>query len=278
VTAALNPGDIGLTEETTSSLSAEHTARISATIDSTATFAAGETLPLLWHWAHFTPITPTADLGPDGHSRLPSGPAKRYPRRMWASGAVEAPGQLIVGEPATRTSKIVDSKESEGRSGALLIIRVEHRYRQFDTDQIIEEQSLVYRTPGPAVPLPAGDHQLAAEPGQWQERYTLDTATLFRFSAITFNSHRIHYDHPYATTVEGYPALVVHGPLAALLVGESIRRRSGRELSRFEFRAGAPLFVDLPFTIVGTDNHAWDAQVIRNDGVEAMKVAATLNG
>jgi itaconyl-CoA hydratase/mesaconyl-C4 CoA hydratase len=195
---------------------------------------------------------------------------------MWASGAVEAPGQLIVGQPATRTSKIIESRRSEGRSGALLIVRLQHRYRQFDADQIAEEQTLVYRTPGPPMALPIGDHQPEVRSDQWQERHTPNTATLFRFSAITFNSHRIHYDHPYVTGVEAYPALVVHGPLIALLVGESMRRRFGRDLSRFEFRANAPLFVDLPFTIVGTGDSVLEAKVIRNDGIEAMTVIAML--
>jgi hydroxyacyl-ACP dehydratase HTD2-like protein with hotdog domain len=276
VTVTLSLGDVGLAEETASELSAEHTARIGATIDATAIPADGEGLPLLWHWAHFTPTTATADLRADGHPRLPDGLMAQYPRRMWASGTVEAPGQLIVGQPATRTSQIIESRKSEGRSGALLIVQLQHRYRQFDADQIVEEQTLVYRTPGPPVALPVGDHQPEVGPDRWQERHTPDTATLFRFSAITFNSHRIHYDHPYVTGVEGYPALVVHGPLTAVLVGESMRRHFGRELSRFEFRANAPLFVDLPFTIVGTAGPVLNAQVIRNDGIEAMTVAATL--
>jgi hydroxyacyl-ACP dehydratase HTD2-like protein with hotdog domain len=277
VTVALSLDDLGLTEETASGLTAEHTARIGATIDATAIPGDGEGLPLLWHWAHFTPTTATSDLGPDGHPRLPEGPVKQFPRRMWASGTVEAPGQLIVGEPATRTSQIIETRESEGRSGALLIVRVQHRYRQFDDDQVVEEQTLVYRPPGPPVALPVGDHQPEVGPDRWQERHTPNSATLFRFSAITFNSHRIHYDHPYVTGVEGYPALVVHGPLTAVLVGESIRRRFGRELSRFEFRANAPLFVDLPFTIVATAGPVLEAKVIRNDGIEALTVAATLN-
>jgi hydroxyacyl-ACP dehydratase HTD2-like protein with hotdog domain len=276
VTISLSLGDIGLTEETASELSVEHTARIGATIDATVIPADGEGLPLLWHWAHFTPTTATGDLGADGHPRLPDGPVARYPRRMWASGTVEAPGQLIVGQPATRTSQIIESRKSEGRSGALLIVRLQHRYRQFDAVQIAEEQVLVYRTPSPPVELPIGDHQPEVRPDQWQERHTPNTATLFRFSAITFNSHRIHYDQSYVTGVEAYPALVVHGPLIAVLVGESLRRHFGQELSRFEFRANAPLFVDLPFTIVGTAGPVLEAKVIRNDGTETMTVAAML--
>ena len=276
MTVALSLGNLGLSEESTSELSAEQTVRIGATVDATTVPGAGEGLPLLWHWAHFTPTAATSDLGADGHPRLPDGPLAQYPRRMWASGTVEALGQLVVGEPATRRSQVVEARESDGRSGALMIVRVQHRYSQFDADQIVEEQTLVYRTPGPPVPMPAGDHQPEVGPDRWQERHTPNTATLFRFSAVTFNSHRIHYDRPYATGIEGYPALVVHGPLSAVLVGESFRRRFGRELSRFEFRANAPLFVDLPFTIVANSGPPLEAEVFRNDGVQAMAVAATL--
>ena len=276
MTIALSLGDIGLTPTTTSALSPEHTARLGATLDATATPVEGEDLPLLWHWAHFTPMTQSSGLAPDGHPGLPAGPADHYPRRMWASGAIEATGKLILGEPATRKSEILQCKQSEGRSGDLLIVRLQHRYRQFDIDQIVEEQTLVYRTPGPPIPLPPGDHHPELGPGQWHERRTLNTVTLFRFSAVTFNAHRIHYDQPYARAEEGYPALVVHGPLTALLVGESLRQHSGNELTQFEFRANAPLFVDLPFTIVGTNGATVGAQVIRNDGAEAMVVSAAL--
>jgi 3-methylfumaryl-CoA hydratase len=276
VSSTVSLHDIGLTEETGSELSPEHAVQIGATVNATSTPGAGDALPLLWHWAYFTPTAPTSELGTDGHPVLPDGPLSKFPRRMWASGSVEADGDLVVGTPATRTSRILDHKESEGRSGALFIVRVEHRYRQFDVDRIVEQQTLVYREAGPPIPLPVGNHRPEVEGDQWQEDHLPDTATLFRFSSITFNSHRIHYDEPYATSVEGYPALVVHGPLTALLVGESIRRRLGRALARFEFRANAPLFVNCPFSIIGTPGTDVSAHVVRNDGTEAMKVTATL--
>jgi 3-methylfumaryl-CoA hydratase len=277
VTPDLTLDQLGLATQTTSELSAEHADRVGATIDSSARLQDGDALPLLWHWAYFTPTAPTSDLGADGHPRLPLGPVSKYPRRMWASGVVEANGKLVVGEPATRTSRIVSSRESVGRSGALLIVQLEHRYRQGHDDLIVEEQTLVYRDAGPPLPLPVGEHRPSVEGGQWSEHHTVGSATLFRFSAVTFNSHRIHYDQPYATTVEGYPALVVHGPLTALLVGESIRRECGRDLARFEFRATAPLFADVGFTIVGTPGTPVTAAVVRNDGTEAMQVSADLS-
>jgi hydroxyacyl-ACP dehydratase HTD2-like protein with hotdog domain len=195
---------------------------------------------------------------------------------MWASGTVEAPGYLVVGVAAVRSTRLLDSKKVQGRSGELCLVQLEHRYQQFGEEQLVEEQTLVYRKAGAAIPLPVGDLRPEVSRAQWREDHTLDSPTLFRFSAVTFNSHRIHYDQPYATSIEGYPALVVHGPLTALLVAEAIRTKAGRPLDRFEFRASAPLFVDLPFAIVGTSGEAPEAHVVRNDGLEAMHVMARL--
>lgn len=273
--------DLGLTEVTESSMSVEHSTRIAAAIDDPHTFGQGEALPLLWHWAHFTPLTPTTELGTDGHPVIPEGPIRRFARRMWASGsvAVREGGTLVAGQPAVRRSSVVGTKESEGRSGSLLIVTLEHRYLQFGADQIVEEQTLVYRMPGPGLPLPEGDWQGSAEEGQWTERLVPGPVTLFRFSAITFNSHRIHYDRTYATLEEGYPALVVHGPYTALMISQSIRHHFGRELRSFDFRASAPLFVDQPLTIVGTSSgERPSVQVIRNDGAEAVVASAELGG
>jgi 3-methylfumaryl-CoA hydratase len=270
-----------LSEETTSSMSVEHSTRMAAAIDDPHPFSDGETLPLLWHWGHFTPRTPTSELGNDGHPILPDGPIRRFARRMWASGSVTASdgGVLVVGEQAVRRTTVIGSKESEGRSGPLHIVTLEHRYRQLGEDRIVEEQVLVYRMPGPNMPLPEGDWHGQVEAGQWTERLLPSAVTLFRFSAITFNSHRIHYDKPYATLEEGYPDLVVHGPYTALMIAQSIRRHFGRELRSFDFRASAPLFVDPPLTIIGTaDGDRPSVQVIRNDGAEAVVASAELGG
>ncbi len=281
MTVDLTLADLGLVGSTSSELSVEHAHRLAATIDSPVRLATGDPLPLLWHWAFFTPDAPTADLGDDGHPRLPPGPLSAYPRRMWASGTVAAAGPLAVGVPATRATSIVRVKESTGRSGALAIVTLEHRYGQGGADRLVEEQTLVYREAGPAVPMPVGDHRPTVAGDQWSDRHRPDSRLLFRFSSVTFNTHRIHYDQPYATSVEGYPALVVHGPLTALLVGESIRQATGREVTRFEFRATAPLFAGSEFTIVGTPGGPGEpvaATVVRNDGTEAMQVSADLAG
>lgn len=281
MSTSLRLDDVGFTETATAPISVEHTELVARALDRPGSFPAGSTLPLLWHWTHFTPRTATADLGDDGHPPLPAAVRQRYPRRMWASGRVEAPGRLLVGEPAERRSRITDLKESDGRSGPLLIVTVEHVYRQFGADQVLESQTLVYKTQGPALDLPVGDHRPEVgpdqRPGQWAERRTRNRAELFRFSAITFNSHRIHYDADYARSVEGYPALVVHGPLTAITMATAIADHAGRDVDRFEFRGKAPLFVDVPFTIVGApDGDQVTAQAIRNDAAVSMEVTARL--
>jgi 3-methylfumaryl-CoA hydratase len=274
VRVSISLSDLGLEKTAVASISAEHTERLSSTLNFDWAPKRGESLPLLWHWGHFTPTVPTDSLGRDGHPRPASRFLEQYPRRMWASGRVEQRGQLVIGEPATRTTRLLEAKESEGKSGLLLIVHLEHVYLQFGREQVREEQTLVYRDQGGATALPVGDYQATTDSTQWSTRVVPDPTLLFRFSAVTFNSHRIHYDAPYALEVEGYPALVVHGPLAAILTKEAVQTRLG-PISRFEFRANAPLFVGFPFTIIG-NNLSRSATVVRNDGVEAMVV--TVNG
>jgi 3-methylfumaryl-CoA hydratase len=269
--------DLGFAESTTSPLTAEQTTVIAAALDAPEVPVAGERLPMLWHWAHFTPRARTSDLGPDGHPPTPTHVREVYPRRMWASGSLDAPGRLVVGEPAERRSRIAKVKQSEGGTGPLMIVTVEHSYHQRGEVPMVEQQTLIYRTQGEPVPMPRGDHLPDAEPGGWVERRSPTTVQLFRFSAITFNSHRIHYDDSYAREVEGYPALVVHGPLTAMSVASSIEQHTGRALRSFQFRAVAPLFVGLTSTIVGsTDGDAVTATVVRNDGATSMEASATL--
>jgi len=269
--------DLGFDEVASSPITADQTAIIAAALDAPVVPAAGDDLPLLWHWAHFTPRTPTAAIGPDGHPPTPADLHDRYPRRMWASGSVEASGRLVVGEPAVRRSAIVERKESEGRSGPLMIVTVEHTYTQGASTPLVERQTLVYRTPGPPVSAPVGDEVPVAPAGGWVEQRRPTPVELFRFSAITFNSHRIHYDERYARDEEGYPGLVVHGPLTAITVATSMERTTGRRLSSFSFRAVAPLFVGLSSHVVGSvEGDEVSATVVRNDGATAMEAGATL--
>ncbi len=287
-TAELSVEDLGLVPVTTSSLGAEHVQHVAATLamaDATAPPEVpgdGAPLPLLWQWHFFTPTTVSADLGPDGHPRLPAdAPTARFPRRMWAGGRVTQLTPLVVGVEAERRSTVLRTKETSGRSGDLLVVTLEHRYRQGGADAIVEEQDLVYRTVGPPVPAPEGGEVPVAPEGGWAARRVIEAPVLFRFSAITFNSHRIHYDEPYATGVEGYPGLVVHGPMTATLLAGEARARTGREVVGFDFRATAPLFRGLPFFLVGEVDEAAgrvDSRAVRNDGQTAMTATVTLGG
>ena len=251
MTTQLSADDIGVAEVTTE-ISAEHAGKVAAVLDATDALPTGAELPLLWHWAFFTPAVPTAGLGRDGHPALPAqGPTAGLPRRMWAGGRVQTHSPLVIGTSATRRSRVASAERKSGRSGELLVVTAIHEISQDGRVAITEEQDLIYRTAtGAQIESPAGSHHPEVPPDGWCDEVTLGAVTLFRFSAVTFNSHRIHYDVPYATGEEGYPGLVVHGPLTAILLAESARRRS-RPGSSFSFRATSPLFADTPFTLVG---------------------------
>ncbi len=269
--------DLGMAAVSRSDLPLEHIERIAATLDVDHRLGQGTPLPLLWHWAFFTPTVASSNLGHDGHPRIPStSPLAGYPRRMWAAGRVEVLAPLRIGEPAVRRSRITDVEHKVGRTGRFLLLCLEHRIEQAGEVRIVETQDLIYRGEAP-VPLgPPRDEKVRTAPVDgWSDTVTIDPARLHRFSAITFNSHRIHYDEPYATSQEGYPALVVHGPLTALLLlgSANIRAVEGRA---FAFRATAPLFSGLPFHLTGVQgNSGADLRAIRNDGVVAM--TATLS-
>ena len=215
----------------------------------------GSALPAGWHWIYFNPVTMRSTLGVDGHAQrggfLPPVP---LPRRMWAGGRIRFPGILRLGETVTRTSTIRSVREKEGRTGPLVFVTVAHRIESASGVAVEEEQDLVYRTPAPAGSPGVGvSGSGPAGPARrdWSEPYSADAVTLFRFSALTFNGHRIHYDHPYTTAVEGYAGLVVHGPLIALLLLNAGVRRWGGAASAFRYRAVGPLFCDEHFELVG---------------------------
>ena len=209
---------------------------------------AGQGLPLLWHWLYLLDRAPQAALGPDGHRAhggipAPPGPGRR---RMFAGGRVTQRAPLRAGTAATRRTWEASSAEKHGRSGTLLFITVRSEISQDGQVVIAEEQDIVYRgsaaSPAPASPAPASPHREApADPHVWP--VAVDPVLLFRFSALTYNSHRIHYDRDYARDVEGYPGLVVHGPLQALLMAELARRVALPPAScDYSYRLVAPLF------------------------------------
>ena len=213
---------------------------------------AGTAVPPLWHWVWFAPQALARDIGPDGHPRrggfLPPVP---LPRRMWAGGRLEFHQPLRVGASATRASTIRSVDAKHGRSGSLVFVTVRHEYRAGQGLALTEEHDIVYRdNPQPGAPVPAP--QAAPADAAFSRGIVPDPVLLFRYSALTFNGHRIHYDRPYVTEVEGYPGLIVHGPLIATLLVDLLRReRPGAVLRRFEFKAVRPIFDIHPFEVCG---------------------------
>lgn len=209
-------------------------------------------LPPLWHWMLFQDWAPAHGLGPDGHPRrggfLP--PVHDLPRRMWAGGRVSFPGALRVGDEARRTSTIASVREKAGGSGRLVFVTIRHAIAGPDGPAILEEQDIVYRGAEGAAVKPA--EAAPDRPGAISREMRPDPVLLFRYSALTGNGHRIHYDQDYVRGEEGYPGLVVHGPLQATwLAGLARSMRPGRPLARFSFRGRRPAFHDRRLRLEG---------------------------
>lgn len=271
--------DTGFEPVARSSIDSEHVVRVAACLDADAqaVLDSGE-LPVLWHWAFFLPTEPTADLGPDGHlHRRPE--MAEFPRRMFGAGRVRVRAPLRLDEPAERVSEVRSAALKEGSSGRFWVVTVGHEVTQAGRVCIEEEKDFLLRALGRGSD-PGPDRDDAPEcAADWVESAVPDPALLFRFSAITYNAHRIHYDRPYATQVEEYPDLVVHGPLTAILLASMAERRSGRRLGALSFRASAPLFVDRRIWLTGgvTDSGA-TMTAFRSDHAVAMTLDAELVG
>lgn len=211
----------------------------------------GAELPPLWHWVYFTPNARQSEIGADGHPKRGGFlPPVDLPNRMWAGGRLSFEQPLRVGEAVTRISRIARCERKVGRNGDLVFVTVEHTVSGERGVCLVEEQDIVYRQPTPKGAPPAG----AAVEGRadFRERIHPDPVLLFRYSALTFNAHRIHYDKPYATHEEGYPGLVVHGPLAATMLLEAFRtRHPAKRIRSFAFRAVGPLFDTTDFDLCG---------------------------
>lgn len=235
----------GRTEEREDTVTPTPYAALSATLDRDAAIPLdGTALPALWHWLYFLPLYPRSTLGADGHSKqgglLPPAP---LPRRMWAGSQLQFHHPLYVGDHLRRLSTIDSIEGKSGRSGELVFAKVRHQlYANGSTDCALTEiQNVVYRRAASGSDVPPAP-QPAPLSSTWERKWTPDEVLLFRYSALTFNNHRIHYDRPYATGVEGYPGLVVHGPLIATLLLDLLRRAlPDAQVTRFEFRAVRPL-------------------------------------
>ena len=239
---------IGRRQEARDHLSPSLTRRIAATLSEAAPVP-GDPLPPLWHWAFFEEAVPDAGLGEDGHPKrggfLPNAEGRN---RMWAGSRVEFLAPLVVGEAAHRRTTLARLEEKQGRTGALLFVTLEHEFECRGQIAVRETQNIVYREASPPKLEGSGE----SPPADWQETVVPTETLLFRFSAVTFNSHRIHYDWPYVTAREGYPGLVIHGPLLAILTLRAFRRaHPGAELAAFACRGVRPLIAPKPFQVAG---------------------------
>ena len=213
---------------------------------------AGDALPALWHWLYFLPQHRHSALGPDGHA-LRGGflPPVPLPRRMWGGGRLhwQAANPLRVGDTLRRVSSIDSITHKRGRSGDLLFVLARHAVSNDAGLCLTEEHDIVYRAAaqaGEAAPAPIAAEQNAS----WQREVLADAVLLFRYSALTFNSHRIHYDRSYVTQEEGYPGLVVHGPLIATLLLDLVRRHlPDATIGQFSFKALRPTFDQHPLRL-----------------------------
>lgn len=241
---------VGRKEHRSETILPDRAAALAATLDIARVPLAGEGLPPGWHWLFFNPFVQRSGIGEDGHPKRGGFlPDVGLPRRMWAGGRLTYLAPLPVGAEAQKESEIVNLSAKSGRAGRLVFVTVRHRIGSGGQLCIEEEQDIVYReAPAPDAPKP--QPAPAPDGAAWSEEVVPDPVLLFRYSALTSNGHRIHYDRPYATGEEGYPGLVVHGPLlATLLQGFAQQCRPGAALARFSFRGMAPVFVDAPFRL-----------------------------
>jgi len=246
---------IGKSETVSDIATATPYAALAATLDRTPERPSpGTPLPALWHWLYFLPLHRQSEIGPDGHAKrggfLPPVP---LPRRMWAGSQFEFHRPLRVGDHLTRVSTIHDVTEKSGRTGTLVFVKVRHEIHRGEEPDIAltEFHDIVYREapkPDDVVPPP----KAAPSNATWEKQWVPDDVLLFRYSALTFNGHRIHYDRRYVTEVEGYPGLIVHGPMIATLLLDLLRHKlPDVELARYEFRAVRPVFDINRFFVCG---------------------------
>lgn len=276
---------IGRTETRTDRVDPGMVTRWLATLDRAA--PADGSVPQGLHWCLCLPDAPTAALGPDGHPRRDDSPDSflppvPLPRRMWASSKVEFHAPLHPGADVTRTSRVASIADKQGSSGRLVFVEVEHETHADGSLAVCEVQSIVYRdaaAPGtPPAPPPPGDGQF--DPAPWDAHRALNPSEplLFRFSALTFNSHRIHYDLPYATAEEGYRGLVVHGPLTATLLLDLAQRQFGdNALKTFTFRGVSPaICCEMLHLVLRSNSGSAELGAFAADGRQVMSASATL--
>ena len=268
---------IGRTEVSSDVASAAPVAMMSATLDrADAPCVVGDEVPALWHWLFFTPRARQSEIGADGHAKrgdfLPPIP---LPRRMWAGGRLDFHHLLKVGDAVARKSQIAAVSSKHGRSGRLAFVTVRHEISDAAGLAITEEHDIVYRdaaTPGEQ----ATSGLMAPTDEQFSRVIVPDPVLLFRYSALTFNGHRIHYDRKYAETVEQYPGLIVHGPLIATLLLDLLRReKPALRVTRFVFKGVRPLFDLTPFVVCGRVDSEHQVTLWAKDHLGQLAMQAT---
>ena len=269
--------------ETTETITAGPAVALSGLLDrEPAVTAPGDPIPPLWHWLYFLDRPASSELGPDGHPAaghfMPPIPQRR---RMYAGGRASYTGAFRCGDEITRRSELADATVKQGRTGELLFVTVRSVFTRAGAVIATEEQDVVYRSGPPAAggsARPRGSSE-AAGPAPWQIEIVPDPVLLFRFSALTYNAHRIHYDADYATGVEGHPGLVVHGPLLALLCFELPRRHAPQQrVTQLSFRARSPVYVGQRCTVTGGPRDDGCAmQVTGPDGAVALTAEGRLS-
>jgi len=284
---------VGRSQRSTETVDARLVRWLAATLDRADLLDArdGATLPPAWHWAFFNAVEPISALGRDGHPRKGGFlPPTAQPRRMWAGSRLHWHGDLRVGQAVERASTILKCEAKRGRTGDMVLVTVGHQFRAGDALLLDEQHDIVYRDEASdlerralaelAVQARAGGVHYERQ-GEIVREVTVGPVQMFRYSAVTFNGHRIHYDRDYARETEGYPGLVVHGPLIATMLLEFLQAQvaPGRRVERFEFRAIKPTFDIAPFALHAAGPAA-DGSVslwsTNNVGAVGMQATATV--
>ena len=271
---------VGRRQVTTDDLAPRQAELLAATLDLglPPALGAGDLLPG-WHWIYFLDAPPSGEIGADGRS-VPGGflPDTGLPRRMWGGGELTFHRPLRLGGKAQSEARIDSIAEKHGRSGRFVVLNVHYAISDSDGLAVEERRDIVMREAAGHGAIPA--RREPPDDAVWQRTMTPSHMLLFRFSALTFNSHRIHYDADYVRDVEGYPDLLVHGPLLALLLlGHLAESRPDVTIRRFRYRAVAPLFVARPLTLCGRPAGDGEASlwVVGDDGALAMQAEATFD-
>jgi len=274
---------VGRTEEVQDQVTLTPMTALGAMLDrDDAPSACGDDLPPLWHWLYFLPVHRQSMVGTDGHPKRGGFlPPVDLPRRMWAGSQLEFLRPLNAGNAITRLSSIESVAHKQGRTGDLVFVKVKHEVSDANGLAVVERQDIVYRDHPAASEKPAAS-QAAPAGAQWAREIDPDPVLLFRYSALTLNGHRIHYDRPYATLKEGYAGLVVHGPLLATLLMDSLRSElPGARVQAFSFRAIKPVVDTSPFYVCGkrdeTDHSEVSLWIAGSDGALHMDATAVLS-